>query len=325
MKHSKLVFKVLLSTGLLTYLVLNADTNRILELLGNIWQMGNLIYVLSALLLFALSIFIFAIRWQILLVSYGYNLTLWSLYKYYIIGTFFNNFLPTAIGGDIVRIYKVIQDIKDRDVGFASVMTERITGMAGTLTMTIAALFIMAEQLENNMLFLVATALFFVIGIFFIFIFYPRFTIPLNPVIDRLKILQLGERIHKFVKVMRQNNDNKSVYWKLWITSIAGQILIITMTYLLSLGLSLQITPGYLFLVVPITFLITMLPSINGLGVREGGYVFFLGRIGISKAAALSLSFLVVLVPMLFSLFGGILFLADKKKIKLGEIQNAET
>ena len=102
-----------------------------------------------------------------------------------------------------------------------------------------------------------------------------------------------------------------------------GQMLVIAMTYLLSLGLALQISLGYLLLVVPITFLISMLPSINGLGVREGGYVFFLGKIGISKAAALSLAFLVVLIPFIFSLLGGLLFLSNKRKIKIGELRNA--
>jgi uncharacterized protein (TIRG00374 family) len=240
-------------------------------------------------------------------------------------GLFFNNFLPTAIGGDVIRIYKIIQDTDDRNVGFASVMTERLLGMAGTLTMTMLALLFMARHSESQILLPIAGGLIVAIFIFFLFIFYPRFSIPFNPIIDRLKIFHLGERIHKFAGVLRKNNNNKSVYWKLWFTSMIGQMLIIVMTYLLSCGLALQIPAGYLFLVVPITFLISMLPSINGLGVREGGYVFFLGKIGISKAGALSLSFLVVLVPLIISLLGGLLFISERKKFKIGELRNAQS
>jgi uncharacterized protein (TIRG00374 family) len=324
MKHIKSLFKILLSTGLLAYLILSADTDRILEILSNIWLKGSVIYVFAAAGLFALSVFIFALRWQILLNAYGYHPSLWNLYRYYIMGLFFNNFLPTAIGGDVIRIYKIIQDTDDRNVGFASVMTERLLGMAGTLTMTMLALLFMARHSESHVLLPTAAGLIVAILIFFLFIFYPNLSRPLNPLIDSLKIYRLGERIHKFAGVLRQNNDNKSVYWKLWLISMVGQMLIIVMTYILSIGLALQIPAGYLFLVVPITFLISMLPSINGLGVREGGYVFFLGKIGVSKAGALSLSFLVVLVPLFISLLGGLLFISERKKLKIKELRNAE-
>src|SRR4030042_504446 len=129
MKFVKLLFKILLSTGLLVYLVLSADTNRIYELLNGIWNQGRLNYLLAATGLFVVSVGLFAYRWQVLLKSYGYRPSLWSLFRYYMMGLFFNNFLPTAIGGDVVRIYKVIQDTDDRNVGFASVMTERLMGM----------------------------------------------------------------------------------------------------------------------------------------------------------------------------------------------------
>ena len=76
-----------------------------------------------------------------------------------------------------------------------------------------------------------------------------------------------------------------------------------------------------MFLVVPITFMLAMLPSINGLGFREGGYVVLLGKIGISKAAALSLSFLTILIPIFISIIGGILFLFQKKITKKEEIE----
>jgi glucose uptake protein GlcU len=79
-----------------------------------------------------------------------------------------------------------------------------------------------------------------------------------------------------------------------------------------------------MFIVVPITFLLSMLPSINGIGFRDGGYVVFLARIGISKAAALSLSFLTLLIPMIISISGGILFMLQKKITREEEIKIAE-
>jgi hypothetical protein len=67
-----------------------------------------------------------------------------------------------------------------------------------------------------------------------------------------------------------------------------------------------------------------MLPSINGLGVREGGFVFLLGRIGISEAAAVSLSFTTILIPMIVSIAGGFLFILQKKIPNKEDIENVE-
>ena len=96
------------------------------------------------------------------------------------------------------------------------------------------------------------------------------------------------------------------------------------MTFLLAKALNIQVSLLYLFFVVPITFLLTMLPSINGLGVREGGFVFLLGRIGISEAAAVSLSFATILIPMVVSIAGGILFIMQKKIPNKEDIENVE-
>lgn len=93
------------------------------------------------------------------------------------------------------------------------------------------------------------------------------------------------------------------------------------MTYILSLAIGLQIPLDYLFLVVPISFLVTMLPSINGIGFREGAFVVLLGRIAISNAEAISLSFLSVLVPMIVSMSGGILFILNKQVPKKNELE----
>jgi uncharacterized membrane protein YbhN (UPF0104 family) len=84
------------------------------------------------------------------------------------------------------------------------------------------------------------------------------------------------------------------------------------MTYFLARSLNMQVSFSYIFLVVPVTFLLTMLPSINGIGFREGGFVVLLGKVGISKAAAISLSFLAILIPMIISVWGGFLFLMQK-------------
>jgi hypothetical protein len=90
------------------------------------------------------------------------------------------------------------------------------------------------------------------------------------------------------------------------------------------MALGIDITYTYLFLVVPITFLLMMIPSINGIGFRDGGYVVLLAYVGISKAEALSLSFMTLLVPMLISVSGGIIFMMQKKALREEEVKVVE-
>ena len=72
------------------------------------------------------------------------------------------------------------------------------------------------------------------------------------------------------------------------------------------------------------TFIITMLPSINGVGVREYGFVFFLAAVNVSSAAAISLSVMNVLIPMFISVWGGLLFFTQRKNSKINEVKAIE-
>jgi len=81
-------------------------------------------------------------------------------------------------------------------------------------------------------------------------------------------------------------------------------------TYLVGLSLGLEVSLEYYFLSVPIIWLVTMLISINGIGVREGGFVLFFTAVGVSTADALLLSLLTFAQLLLIGLLGGVLFVS---------------
>lgn len=307
--------------ALLAYLIYLAEPKKILEVLNHIWYDGGIVYLIFALVLFIITLWIFSLRWQILVKGYGLNIPTYHLFKYYLIGLFFNNFLPTAIGGDVLRIYNLIRESGERTIGFASVMTERLSGITSTLILTIISIFILFKDFDNLILLYLAFLMLSGIIIFFILVFNNRFLDFFTNLVSPIKILRLGERLLKFLDALRFYQNNKIIYVKILFVSLVAQILIITQIYILSLALNLNIPFTYLILVVPIIFLVTMLPSINGVGFREGGYVVLLGKIGVSKAAALSLSFVSIILPMIVSLWGGLLFLFQKKIPKREEIE----
>lgn len=320
----KTILKIIFSLGLLAYLIYMAEPAKILAVISRIWTEGRFVYVISAILTFSLAIVIYAYRWQVLLRGYNVHVSVIQLFKFYLIGLFFNNFLPTGIGGDISRIYNLIQESNDRTIGFASVMTERLLGITSTLILTLFSLtWLLGSFSSNRILYLNIILLVFILSFFYL-VFNKLYPETLADKIKRFQVFKIGERIDKLFEAIRYFQDKKIVYVKVIIVSLFAQILVITMHYFCVLALDLDVSILYLFLVVPVTFLLTMLPSINGLGVRDGGFVLLLGKKGISTAAALSLSFLAIIVPMIVSIAGAILFVMQKKKIKTGDFKNVE-
>ena len=320
MTRLKLIIKIVISLGLLIYLVKLANPAEIVKILITVIESGGIFYLIGAIILYIAAMFVYTIRWQVLVKGYQLNMTVSRLFKYYLMGLFFNNFLPTSIGGDIIRIHKLIQHSGKRTVGFASVLTERLMGLMSSLMIALISIVIMYNEFESLNLLYIDLVLLFLLAAFFTFIFLDRFFNSLQQLLLRITCFRFGERMMKFFEALRLYRNNKLIFFRVFLISLIGQSMVICMTYLISMALKLDVSLGYFFLFIPVTFLLTMLPSINGLGIRDGGFVFFLGKIGISSAASLSLSFISIIIPMMVSILGGIFFIISKEKVKIKEM-----
>jgi len=324
MKPVRTVLKAVISVGLLAYLIYLADPEKILRVLNKIWSEGGLIYLTVAAVLFLISLLILSWRWQILVHGYGIQIPTSSLFKYYLIGLFFNNFLPTGIGGDVLRIYNLLKDTGERTISFASVISERLLGITSTLILAIISIIILRDKFESNLLLYLTLFLMAAVLLFFVIAFSKKLEAPIESVCNKITFIRLGERIQKFLDAIRFYSNSKSIYLKILFVSLVSQTLIVTKTYFLANALGIDVAYEYLFLVVPITFLLMMIPSINGIGFRDGGYVVLLAFVGVTKAEALSLSFLTLLIPMIISITGGILFMMQKKALREEEVKIVE-
>jgi len=195
----KIAARVIISVGLLIYLISIADPQKIVHVFGNIWNNGGIFYIFVSIIFYLFALYFFALRWQVLVKGYGLNIATRDLFKFYLVGLFFNNFLPTAIGGDVMRIYNFIKKSGERTLGFASVMTERLFGIAGTLLLTLGSLIFMMEELYTPGIFLISLTLLMSIILFFLLIFNDRFILFLTKIVEPVKIFRLGERILKFM------------------------------------------------------------------------------------------------------------------------------
>ena len=100
-KKLLITFKILFSTGLFVLIINSLDFSGTIKLL----KTTNLNFFFVAMLIIALQIIIANIRWQIVLNNFKFKLSYMTTLRYLWIGLFFNQALPSSIGGDALRGY----------------------------------------------------------------------------------------------------------------------------------------------------------------------------------------------------------------------------
>lgn len=303
--------KVAISVGLLAYLVYLADINKILSTL----KVVNVKYFGLALLLFLLGVTLLSKRWQILLNQVKIHTKFNQLVNYYFIGFFFNNFLPTTIGGDVSRAYNIAKVSGKKTYSIGTILLERIMGLLATLTLASVSMFWVMQYFHTPRIIVLTIAFLGLIIFVLLNLLIPSTFDFTSRILRKIAVFNIGNRIQEVLSTIHSYRENKKIILFAYLISLCSQITLILMNYILAQALDLKsVTLGFLFIVVPVTFILGLFPSINGLGVRDSGYVFLLTRVGLSPAEALSLSFLNTLVPVLMSLYGGLLLIFYRHK-----------
>lgn len=314
MRLFKFAVRLVISAGLLIYLLYYVGMQAIVEEFNNILANSGIVYIMYALITYLIAVVIMSIRWQVILHGYGFNTRWGKLFGYYLIGMFFNNFLPSTIGGDVIRVFKVVDDVQNKSSALASVIIERLMGVAATLFLAFISLLILWQEFQNPQLLYVSGCFFLVIVLFFFGLIRNRPFKYLVRIFETIKWFNIGEKFNRVFEAIHFFQKRRRILAYAFIYSLFSQAGIVIMNYALARALKMEISLTYLFLVVMVTFIITILPSINGIGIREFGFISLLSKAGVSNATALSLSFLNLIIPMIISLSGAVLFVLQKHK-----------
>jgi uncharacterized protein (TIRG00374 family) len=305
------IIRVLISLGLIGYLIYISDVPEIFALMGSMKPVG----IIVAFLTFLLSMVFLALRWHLLNTSYGINTPFIKLFKFYLIGLFFNNFLPTSIGGDLARAYYLARESQQKSASIGTVFLERVIGLLATLSLAFISLFWVMRYFHSRRIVYITLFIIIFISLFMMSIMSRRIYRRFNALLSFITFYNIGDRIIKVLDTLHYYRDKKKVLLGTYVYSLVAQFFLIVMNYVLARALELNnISFGYLILVVPITFVIGLLPSINGIGVRDTGYILLLSRLGLQPSQILSLSFSVTIIPIVVSLVGGVYFLVYRHK-----------
>lgn len=289
--------------GLLFYMV-REDIPKVVHALAHIHRP----LFFSAILVFLCTVLILARRLQIIFAVENVRVGLLQTLNLTFIGYFFNNFLPTSVGGDIVKAMCASRLTKEPVKSVSSVLMDRIFGLFTFILMpSVSFLFIMNEIRNPKVPLVIYSFLGFSLFCFFL-LFHPAAARRFHFMKHFLAYLRLLEKAKKVYDRLHNFKNHKRVITQAMLLSLIGQSISIFVMYMMSVALGRDANALYFFLLIPVIHLMSMVPSLNGLGVREWAYVAFLTPyVGRETATALGLIWLGLL--FLLSVAGGLIYL----------------
>lgn len=318
MDKKKLLFivKLFVSISLIAFLIRRIDLHE----LGTKLQSVNIYLLMLMFTLPHLNILLSAFRWQLLLKALNIAEKLNRLFTTYLIGTFFVNFLPSVIGGDVVRVLHVSQRNPETAGVIAATFSERLIGLTALLSWVIFVL--LHPEVSSKLPVIREAALVVFLGYAVLLFLLTRTTLPgLSRVRQRYKMLEkLLGLLSDTQKKMMKFAGHKITVLKVYTASLLFYMISMCTVYVAAMSLDIHVDFGVVMIVVPLTLLVGLLPiSIGGLGVNEGSYVFFFSLFGMSGVDALSIALLLRSRIIFTGLLGGILFAHSRSITVPGE------
>ena len=296
----------LVVTGLLTaYLVWKIDLSRTLHLLGH----ANVGYFLAAVAIMVGSVWPMAWRWQRLLEARGIHDRLGWLTRAYFVAYTAGQLLPTAVGGDAVRIYETAR----RHTGqggrvAASVLLERALGGAATLALAGVGFALalgrypIGPYLWIEGFFVVATI------VLAVALFSRRARPLLARTVPFLRLIRLERPIRAAYEGIHGYRDHPALLLGVFALTLAVQAVRVLAIWLAGKAVGVDLSPRPYYVMGPLLFLVLLVPfSVNGIAVRESFFVSFLGRLHVGADEAFATGFLFFAVTLCLSVPGALL------------------
>jgi uncharacterized protein (TIRG00374 family) len=295
-----LALRIVVSVGILAWLGSRMDWAHVAEAFRGLrWG-----YWVAAVGLYFVCQLLCCVRWLWLSRPLGFQQSLARFSSIYFVGMFFNLFLPTSVGGDAVRAVYLANGSGRRMPAILSVLLDRLSGLVVLIGLACVAAALSPVALPPQFR-LAIYGLGSCVGIGLLSL--PLLARLAKTLPERNKLRRVIGRVRDSVALLRSRPD---ILLGTTLLSIVVQVLNAVLVWLIGLALNLDIPAVYYGVAAPMVTLVTLIPiSLNGMGLREGGMVLFLGPVGATAADAVTLAFLWFLVQTTTSLFGAGVYL----------------
>jgi uncharacterized protein (TIRG00374 family) len=301
-----LALKIGVSAALLVLILWRTDLSALLDRV----RAADTLLLAAAVVIYVGMLVVSVWRWRLLLQAQGHVAPMAHLSASYLVATFFNNFLPSTIGGDFIRVRDSSRLTGSTTAAAAIVVIDRILGF-GALYFLAAMAFLFGgptvRHLTGARVVIGGLGLCFA-GLAYIF-FRPGTARRLISVfrVDRWPWARdQFETVQSAVHVYRQE---LGAVWRAFAASVALQAMLVWYYFLIARALRIDLTLAACFLMVPLCTLVQTVPlSFNGWGIREGVFVHYFGQVGLPSDHAIAFSLVAASLIVLLSLSGAVVW-----------------
>lgn len=282
-------------------------------------------WLLAGLGLYLAMILASAWRWGLLLEAQGLSVRFGRLTNSFLVATFFNNFLPSNIGGDVIRIADTAPAAGSKTLAATVVLIDRAIGLLGLVLLAAIGATLVPAMVDDGGGRLGPGLIWLGFGAALL-VAAPLVLIPqaLPRLLKPLRVLHpewIDDRLDRLGGALDRFRGAPSALLGCFVGAVVVQALLAGFYLAVARSMAIPIGFSELAVVVPISFLVQMAPvSVNGLGVREATFGFYFSRLGLPLESALVVSFVGAAVIMLFSVSGGIVYLVRKGHRPAGDI-----
>ena len=309
-----LTFKLAVSVILLWILFSRID----IEKLWASTRPASIPWLMISVAIYALTVAASIWRWRVLLEAQHVHVRTGHLTRSYLVGLFFNNFLPSNIGGDVIRIRDTAPTAGSKTLATAVVFVDRALGLMALVLVAACGASLAAAGAGRAALPIVPAWLWagflLAAGMAAPAVLAPAgFGRMLRP----LRVLHpewIDVRIGKLTDMLSRFRDRPAVLILCFGGGVLVQAAFVAFYLAVAYALRIPIGPWDMAVVVPLSFIIQMAPvSINGFGVREATFSLYFSRLGLPLESALLVSLVPTALVMLFSLSGAAVYVGRRR------------
>jgi uncharacterized membrane protein YbhN (UPF0104 family) len=300
-----LALKIAVSIILLVVLLSRIDA-------GQLWataRKASLVWLAVALVIYFVNVVASSWRWHLLLGAQRVDVPMWSLIRSFLVALYFNNFLPSNIGGDFIRIKDTARAAGSKTLATLVILCDRVIGVIA-LVLVAATGATMVAEIGGH----VGSPIWpswlwagFVAGTI---VSAPAVLAPagVGRLLQPLTVIHpewIGSRIEDLTTALSRFREHPGTILACFGGAVFVQATIVLFYIAVAHALHVPVEAWDLAVIVPLSFIVQMLPvSLNGFGVREATFSFYFTRVGLPMEAALLTSLVAQAMIMLFSLIG---------------------
>ena len=308
-RRTRVVGTIVLTVAAIAYLVWKIELGTTLDVLAD----TNLAWLAFATFVMFVTVPVLAWRWGRLLAAHGIHERVPWLTRAYFVAYTAGQVLPTALGGDAVRVVETVR----RHPGRSAVVTGTVVlerGLGGAVTVLLGAVgFVLSVGRYDIGAYLWIEGLFVFGTLALGFLFFARSARPLlrmvEPLLERLRI---AGPLRSFYEGVHHFRTRPGLVWMLFGVTLVVLAVRILSIWACARAVGIDLDPRIYYVFGPLYLLIMLVPfTLNGIAVREAFFVSFLGSVGVGSDEAFAAGFLFFLVTLLLAVPGALLLLRD--------------